>query len=79
MEAFSQTYWEDNHTLFENSDSVFTLTYSVIMLNADAHNDHIRKADRMTLEGFIRNLRGMNNGKDFDRVSALFCCNPRTC
>ena len=49
-----------------NEDSVFTLTYSIIMLNTDQHNPNLKKEKRMTLNDFAKNLRGVNGGGDFD-------------
>ena len=48
---------------------VFLLTFSVILLNSDAHNTNIRKENKMTLDEFLRNNRGIDKGKDLDRVS----------
>ena len=48
-----------------DKDSVFVLTYAIIMLNTDSHNRNI-KTQRMRAEDFSRNLRGVNGGKDFD-------------
>lgn len=45
------------------------LTFSVILLNSDAHNTNIRKENKMTLDEFLRNNRGIDKGKDLDRVS----------
>ena len=49
-----------------NEDAVFTLTYSIIMLNTDQHNPNIKKEKRMSVKDFARNLRGVNGGGDFD-------------
>lgn len=47
---------------FANADAVFVLCYSIIMLNTDLHNSHIR--NKMKLEEFIRNNKGINAGDD---------------
>ena len=47
-----------------NKDAAFVLTYAIIMLNTDQHNPNM-KQKRMSLEDFSRNLRGVNDGKDF--------------
>ena len=39
------------------------LAYSVIMLNTDQHNPQVK--NRMSLESFRRNLRGVNDNTDF--------------
>ncbi|KAF2273587.1 Sec7-domain-containing protein [Westerdykella ornata] len=49
-----------------NKDAIFVLTYAVIMLNTDQHNPNLKGAKRMALEDFAKNLRGVNDGKDFD-------------
>ena len=48
-----------------NEDAVFTLTYSIIMLNTDQHNPNLKKEKRMTSQDFAKNLRGVNGGGDF--------------
>lgn len=48
-----------------DEDAVFTLTYSIIMLNTDQHNPNLRNERRMTLADFTKNLRGVNAGSDF--------------
>ncbi|AFZ81715.1 Sec7 domain-containing protein [Theileria equi strain WA] len=46
----------------ENSDVIFVLAYSIIMLNTDLHNQQIK--NKMKLEDFIRNNKGINGGKN---------------
>ncbi|KAJ3016867.1 GDP/GTP exchange factor for ARF [Thoreauomyces humboldtii] len=46
-----------------NADAIFVLSYSGIILNTDLHSRNIRH--KMTLDGFFRNVRGLNNGGDF--------------
>ncbi|KAI1425367.1 Sec7-domain-containing protein [Xylaria sp. FL1777] len=60
--AFAKKY----HTLSDdvaNQDAVFVLTYAIIMLNVDQHSPKIKK--RMELIDFARQVRGVNDGKDF--------------
>ncbi|GFE53548.1 Sec7 domain-containing protein [Babesia ovis] len=45
-----------------NADTIFVLSYSIIMLNTDLHNTQIKK--KMKLEDFIRNNKSINNGKN---------------
>ncbi|ESZ95908.1 hypothetical protein SBOR_3721 [Sclerotinia borealis F-4128] len=47
-----------------DKDSVYVLTYAIIMLNTDQHNPNL-KGKRMEIENFARNLRGVNGGQDF--------------
>ncbi|KAL7470817.1 hypothetical protein ACHAXS_011093 [Conticribra weissflogii] len=44
------------------SDAAYLLSFSIIMLNTDLHNDNIRADRKMKLEDFIRN--NTNYGKD---------------
>lgn len=46
-----------------SQDAVFVLLYSIIMLNTDLHNPHVKK--QMLLDDYARNLRGVYNGKNF--------------
>ncbi|AET37598.1 Arf family guanine nucleotide exchange factor GEA2 Ecym_1365 [Eremothecium cymbalariae DBVPG len=46
-----------------DADSVFILSYSIIMLNTDLHNPQVKK--HMTLDDYTYNLKGCNNQKDF--------------
>jgi brefeldin A-resistance guanine nucleotide exchange factor 1 len=48
-----------------DKDSVFILSYAIILLNTDQHNPTIKSQNRMTIEQFSRNLRGQNGGQDF--------------
>lgn len=43
-----------------HADAVEILTFSVIMLNTDAHSNAIRAERRMTADQFVRNLRGID-------------------
>jgi brefeldin A-resistance guanine nucleotide exchange factor 1 len=49
-----------------NQDAIFVLTYAIIMLNTDQHNPNLKGAKRMQYEDFSKNLRSVNDGKDFD-------------
>jgi brefeldin A-resistance guanine nucleotide exchange factor 1 len=44
---------------------VYVLTYAIIMLNTDLFNPNVKSQNKMTYEGFAKNLRGVNGGKDF--------------
>ncbi|ODM17972.1 hypothetical protein SI65_06760 [Aspergillus cristatus] len=48
-----------------DKDSLFILTYGIIMLNTELYNPNIRSQNRMSCESFSRNLRGVNAGGDF--------------
>ena len=46
---------------------MYILSFSLIMLNTDLHNPNLAEKQKMTEEGFIKNNRGINDGKDIDR------------
>ena len=48
-----------------DKDSVYVLTYAIIMLNTDQHNPAVKTQNRMSFTDFAKNLRGVNGGKDF--------------
>lgn len=50
----------------EDKDAIFVLTYAIIMLNTDQYNPNVKTANRMKLQDFARNLRGVNGGKNFN-------------
>lgn len=64
MEQFSNHWFYSNDKPFANVDAAFALSYAVIMLNTDQHNTNVRQS--MSCEDFVRNLRGVNGGEDFD-------------
>ena len=64
--VFSQKYCASSTPEgIANEDAVFTLTYSIIMLNTDQHNPNVKNEKRMTANDFTKNLRGVNGGGDF--------------
>ncbi len=67
MEQFAQQYWKSNPGLdmFANSDAVYLLAFSTIMLNTDAHNPQIK--NKMTKAQFVFNNETINNGKPLPR------------
>lgn len=44
LEAFGHEYHKQCPDIFYNSDVVYVLSYSVIMLNTDQHNTQARRA-----------------------------------
>uniref|UniRef100_A0A803NXA6 SEC7 domain-containing protein n=1 Tax=Cannabis sativa TaxID=3483 RepID=A0A803NXA6_CANSA len=76
MEKFAERYCKCNPKVFTSADTAYVLAYSVIMLNTDAHNPMVK--NKMSADDFIRNNRGIDDGKDlpeeylrslFDRIS----------
>jgi hypothetical protein len=70
VEAFAKSYFSANNksenNKFNNEDAVYTLAFSTIMLNTDAHSPSIKKENKMTQDQFIKNNKGTNNSQDFD-------------
>ncbi|AET39273.1 Arf family guanine nucleotide exchange factor SEC7 Ecym_4206 [Eremothecium cymbalariae DBVPG len=64
MLKFAERYVDQNPSKF-TSLTAYTLSYSIIMLNTDLHSTRIK--NKMTLEEFINNNRGIDNGKDLPR------------
>eukprot|EP00292_Cryptomonas_paramecium_P010586 CAMPEP_0113698514 /NCGR_PEP_ID=MMETSP0038_2-20120614/22754_1 /TAXON_ID=2898 /ORGANISM="Cryptomonas paramecium" /LENGTH=332 /DNA_ID=CAMNT_0000621689 /DNA_START=183 /DNA_END=1178 /DNA_ORIENTATION=- /assembly_acc=CAM_ASM_000170 len=67
VNAFAQQYHKQNPRTFRAPDTAWVLAYSLIMLNTDAHNASVRRAQKMTKEQFVRNNRGIDDGKDLPR------------
>ena len=75
ISTFSQCYWEDNagdlqKCPFQSQDTVFLVSFAIIMLNTDLHKSHSGKGKapkKMTKQEFINNLRGVDAGIDKSR------------
>ena len=65
IENFSDKLFQDRpeNSPLKSKDSAFLLSYSMIQLNTDAHNQQIK--NKMTLESYKRNLKGVNDGESF--------------
>jgi brefeldin A-inhibited guanine nucleotide-exchange protein len=74
MEKFAERFTEQNPDVFPTADVAFILSFSIIMLNTDLHNPAIKEERRMTKDGFIRNNRGICDGKDLPQelLSSIF-------
>ncbi|ORX59019.1 Sec7-domain-containing protein [Hesseltinella vesiculosa] len=64
-DTFSDTYYESSPLYIANNEAAQILAYSIILLNTDQHNPQVRR--RMTLDDYMRNLRGVNNKQDFPK------------
>ncbi|KAF4363911.1 hypothetical protein G4B88_004211 [Cannabis sativa] len=62
MEKFAERYCKCNPNSFTSADTAYVLAYSVILLNTDAHNIMVK--NKMTKADFLRNNRGIDDGKD---------------
>ncbi|TIC24957.1 Sec7-domain-containing protein [Wallemia mellicola] len=63
-EVYAESYFSSSPKGINSQDAVYVLAYSVILLNTDLHNPQNR-ARRMSIDDYKRNLRGVNDGKDF--------------
>jgi guanine nucleotide exchange protein RalF len=66
VESFSGAYCEQNPGVIADKDAAYVLAFQTIMLNTDLHNPSIKEPNKMTLDGLKRNLRGTNNGENFN-------------
>nr|XP_032819191.1 IQ motif and SEC7 domain-containing protein 1-like isoform X1 [Petromyzon marinus] len=74
IEAFSQRYCVCNSVLlrqFRNPDTIFILAFAIILLNTDRYSPNVKAERKMKLEDFIKNLRGVDDGKDIPREMLL--------
>ncbi|PBJ80187.1 hypothetical protein BCY84_01770 [Trypanosoma cruzi cruzi] len=65
MELFAREYCAQNPSSFSGPGPAFILAFSIMLLNTDAHSSHV--TDKMTLEQFVRNNSGIDDGKDLPR------------
>eukprot|EP00934_Nitzschia_sp_Nitz4_P009320 Nitzschia sp. Nitz4//scaffold129_size63868//7961//13582//NITZ4_006194-RA/size63868-processed-gene-0.27-mRNA-1//1//CDS//3329534890//9310//frame0 len=84
--TFSQCYWEDNagdvvNCPFHDQDTVFLLSFAIIMLNTDLHkasvvtkkNSNAGLRKKMTKPEFINNLKGSLGKSDELSADYLSC------
>ncbi|CBZ54059.1 Sec7 domain containing protein, related [Neospora caninum Liverpool] len=57
---------ERNARLYASADCCYVLAFSLIMLHTDAHSREIKEEQRMSKDAFVRNNRGINNGRDLE-------------
>lgn len=73
INTFAQCYYEDNAgdmqlCPFRNEDTVYMLSFAIIMLNTDLHkNTGTSKRAKMSKADFVQNLRGVEQGNDIPR------------
>lgn len=65
MLKFAERYLVGNPNVFSNADTAYVLAYSTVMLNTDQHSRQVK--NRMTVENFIANNSGIDDGKDIPR------------
>ena len=65
MEKFADRFCKCNPEVFECVDTAYILSFSLIMLNTDAHNPEVK--NKMTKRQFVSNNRGIGlEGADLD-------------
>ena len=81
MSTFAQCYWEDNagdhkNCPFQDQDTVFLLSFAIIMLNTDLHKSNAPNSSRtsnksahkrITKHDFIKNLVGVDGFEEMKR------------
>ncbi len=66
VESFSKGYCQQNPgDDIANNDAGYILAFQTILLNTDLHNPSLAAKSKMDFNGLKRNLRGLNNTKDF--------------
>ena len=72
MDAFAEHYCEQNPNIFDERDTCFILSFSIIMLNTALHNPNAKM--KITAEQFIKQNKGINSGRDLppDMLEAIF-------
>jgi Sec7-like guanine-nucleotide exchange factor len=77
LEKFASVYFKQNNdsssgngthnSAIKSASVAYVLSFSILMLNTDLHNSSVAHKEKMTLEEFIRNNRGINDGIDVPR------------
>ena len=69
VEVFSRRYIQCNHMFvagFNSPDTLFVMSYAMVLLNTDLHSKAVRSGRRMKRDDFVLNLRGIDAGSDPD-------------
>ena len=59
MEKFADRFCECNPYVFPNADVVYTLSYSIIMLNTDLHSPNVK--DKISEDSYVKNFRQLDS------------------
>ncbi|CAI5718321.1 unnamed protein product [Peronospora effusa] len=64
LQAFAKAYYSKNSDSLEcpSEDAVYTLAFSILLLNTDAHNPRLARKFKMTRADFIRNYHQLGTG-----------------
>jgi len=70
MRSFATHYYASRgeDSVFHTADATYVTAFATIMLNTDAHSPNIKKEDKMTLDGFLKNVESV---RDFNQGHAL--------
>jgi IQ motif/SEC7 domain-containing protein len=69
VEVFSKRYIQCNQMFvsgFKSPDTIFVLSYAIVLLNTDLHSQALRPNKRMKRDDFVRNLTGIDAGDNID-------------
>ena len=71
MDSFAAHYCAQNPNIFEERDTCFILSFSIIMLNTALHNPNAKI--KISAEQFVKQNRGINSGRDLpnDMLEAI--------
>lgn len=64
IDTFSQCYYNDNPDMFSNPRVCSSLTFAIMILNSELHDPNIIDDNKKTVEEFIEQNRGINDGND---------------
>ncbi len=60
-------FMEENKGTFTCTDTAYILSFSLMMLNTDLYNRSLKCSQKMTLEQFIKNNKGIDQQNDLPR------------
>lgn len=76
LEKFASVYFKQNNdngeigkynSAIKSASVAYVLSFSILMLNTDLHNPSVARKEKMTLDEFVKNNRGINDGIDVPR------------
>lgn len=77
LQAFAKAYFAANprDPVCTSEDAIYTLAFSLVLLNTDAHNPHLAKRFKMGKDDFIRNHHRiiLADGKNMPRKYLAQC------
>jgi Sec7 domain len=63
-------YADNNGAVFSCADTAYILAFSLMMLNTDMYNRSLKEGEKMTVEQFCNNNRGIDQGQ----VCVIYIC-----